>query len=517
MKNEATLARSNSARRGRAPFWSNRRAQAVMLLGALILVEMLPVEAWLIVFAGGVHGSIANVSAPLWFLVAAMTLAWAVAWRFERFGVGRVLLVSTPLLLLAWVTLLRISPSAYGAAPLRLDGVLDPLLADVAHGVHHFSDDMALTALLAYVWWRGLVLGSKPPSHDEVLRRFQWSLAAFLLALFGLASTGGGTGGSLFGAISLLLPVEVFVCLTAAALANVSLARLRSRESLTGETESRWVGSAILLAGLVATLALVINIFVNFESVSALLRQMGPVGMALDGAAQWLISAFVQVLGVVIDRPLQFFFDWVQSHGQRRPPPTSSPTCPQGSSDPACISRNTLPALNTVPRGVVIALDIFVVAVVIVVFVVLLRWLMARQSPGNGAMVQEEREALGGRGLFGAQVRALFARPRRKVPAAEQIGAGTVRALYRDVLRAAERIGLGRERTETADEYARRLVEVAPLAGVEAERGDVAALSAAYDGARYGEREPAPKEQAALRERAKRVIGRLRSQPPPAR
>lgn len=488
-----------------------------MLLGALILVEMLPVEAWLIVFAGGVRGSIANVAAPLWFLVAVMTLAWAVAWRCERFGMGRVVLVSAPLFLLAWLTLLRISPSAYGAVPLRLDGVLDPLLADVTHGVRRFSDDMALTALLAYVWWRGLMLGSKPPSHDEVLRRFQWSLAAFLLALFGLASTGGSTGGSLFGAISLLLPVEVFVCLTAAALANVSLARLRSRESQTGETESRWVASAILLAGLVATLALVINIFVNFESVSALLRQMGPVGMALDGAAQWLISAFVQVLGVVIDRPLQFFFDWLQSHGPRRPPPTSAPTCPQGSSDPACISRNAPPALNTVPRGVVITLDIFVVAVVIVVFVVLLKRLLARQSLEDGVMVKEEREAIGGRGLFGAQVRALFARPTRKARAAEQVAAGTVRALYRDVLRAAERVGLGRESTETPDEYARRLIEAAPLSGAEEERGDVAALSAAYDGARYGEREPVGEKRAALQGRAKRVIGRLRSQPPPAR
>ncbi|HEX8032423.1 MAG TPA: DUF4129 domain-containing protein [Ktedonobacterales bacterium] len=521
MENEATLARSSSARRGRAPFWSNRRAQAVMLLGALILVEMLPVEAWLIVFAGGVRGSIANVAAPLWFLVLVMTLAWAVAWRFERLGVGRVLLVSAPLFLLAWLTLLRISPSAYGAAPLHLNGVLDPLLIDLTHGVRHFSDCIALTALLAYVWWRGLMLGSKPPSHDDVLRRFQWSLVAFLLALFGLASTSGSTEGSLFGAISLLLPVEVFVCLTAAALANVSLARLRSRESQTGETESRWVGSAILLAGLVAMLALVINIFVNFESVSTLLRQMGPVGVAVDGAAQWLISGFIQVLGLVIDRPLQAFFDWIQSHGQRRPPQTSTPTCSQQSSDPMCIRARTpqdvLNNLNTVQRGVVIALDILVVAVVIVVFIVMLRRLLARQSAGDGDMVQEEREALGGRGLFGAQVRSLFARPRRKAQTAEQLAAGTVRALYRDMLRAAKRVGLGREGTETPDEYARRLVEAGPLAGAEAERGDVAALSAAYDGARYGEREPAPKEQAALRERAKRVIGRLRSQPPPAR
>jgi uncharacterized protein DUF4129 len=69
---------------------------------------------------------------------------------------------------------------------------------------------------------------------------------------------------------------------------------------------------------------------------------------------------------------------------------------------------------------------------------------------------------------------------------------------------------LGRERAETPDEYARRLVEAAPLAGAETERGDVAALSEAYEEVRYGEREPAPEELAALRESGTRVMGRLR-------
>lgn len=483
-------------------------------------------EAWLIVFAGASHLGIDSVAAPLWYLVVVMSLAWLVAWRFERFGLTRVLLVSAPLFLVAWVVLLRISPSAYGIVPLRFDGgvsgVLEPLLSDLTHGIHRFSDDIALTVLLAYIWWRGLALGSTPPHHDEVMRRFQWSMVAFLLALLVLATTGEGARGSLFGAMSLMLPVEVFVCLMAAALANVSLARLRSRESQTEETEGRWVGSALLLAGLVAMLALVINIFVNFESISALLRQLGPVGVAFDGAARWLTNAFIQVLAILIGRPLQFFFDWVQSLGQRgRVQQSQSPTCTPQSSDPVCVRQRTpqdvLNQLNTVNRGVVIALDILVVAVVIVVFVVMLKRLLARQSAGDGSMVEEEREAIGGRGLFGAQVRELFARRAKKEQAVERLAAGTVRAVYREVLRAAAGVGLGRTATETPSEYARRLVEAAPLADAEMERGDVVAVSEAYEVARYGEREPAPQERSALQGRGKRVIGRLRSQPPPAR
>lgn len=492
------------------------------MLGALILVEMLPVEAWLIVFAGASHVGIARVATPLWYLVLVMALACAVAWRFERFGTGRVLLVSAPLLLVALLTLVRISPSAYGSVPLRLTGggagVLDPLLADLAHGLRQFGSDLGLTLVVAYVWWRGLMLGSRPPSFDEVVRRFQWSMVAFILALFGVTGASESVRASLFGAMSLLQPVEVFVCLTALALANVAVARQRSRGSQTLATEGRWLGSALLLAGLVATLALAINIFVNFESVSALLRQLGPVGVALDGAAHWLIGAFIQVLYVVFDKPLQFFFDWLQHHGQRPQPRASQvQSCPPQSSTPACMRPDALSRLNTVPRGVMIALDIFVVAAILVVFAVLLRRMLARQTLEGDAIVQEEREAIGGRRLFGAQLRALFARSARGGMAVERLAAGSVRAVYRDVLRAAARQGVERTASETPDEYARRLVDAPLLAGAEAERGDVAALSEAYEGARYGEREPALKEQTALQGRGKRVIGRLRSQPPPAR
>lgn len=494
--------------------------QAVTLLGALILVEMLPVEAWLIVFAEGVNGGIARVAAPLWYLVLVTALAWAVAWRFERSGIGRVLLVSAPLFVLALVTLLRLSPSSYGTEPLDLTGggshALDPLLVDLKHGVRQFSSDVALTLLVMYVWWRGLMLGSTPPQQDDVSRRFQWSMAAFLLALFGLAAAGKSERGSLFGAMSLLLPVEVFACLAAAGLANVSYARLRSRESQTGETERRWVGSALLLAGLVATLALVINIFVNFESVSALLRQLGPVGVALDGAAHWLINAFIQVLSLFA-APLQFFFDWLQHQGHRLPTQTSQPqTCLPGSTNATCVARDALRRPNVVSPVVLIALNILIVVVVIVIFVVLLQRLLARQALEDSMMVQEEREVIGGRGLFGEQVRALFARSAKKEPAAERLAPGTVRAMYRDMLRTAAQHGLGRAASETPDEYARRLAEAPPLAATETEHGDVKTLSTAYEEARYGEHEPAPEERAVLQTHANRVIGRLRSQPPPA-
>lgn len=513
-----TLARGNNARRGRAPFLSNRRLQAISLLAALILVEMLPVEALLIAITGVSHFGIASVPVPLWYLVLVMVLATSVAWRFERLGMERVLLASAPVFLIALLVLLRISPSAYGTVPIRLTesgaGVFDPMVSDLARGVRQWSGDVGLTALLVYVWWRGLMLGSTPPTFDEVLRRFQWSMAAFLLALFVVAGASGSARGSLLGAMSLLLPLEVFVCLAASALANVSIVRQHSRDSQTQATEGRWLGSALLLAGLVATLALVINIFVNFESISALLRQLGPVGLALDTSARWLVNAITQVLAVVIGRPIDWLSHFLQS--QARPLPqraTPPPQCSPHSTSPACINpKDALNRINTVSQVTLIVLEVIVVVTILVIFAVLLRRLLGRQAVEDDAVVQEERETIGGRGLFGAQLRSLLARAPKREAAVERLATGTVRASYRDVLRVAARVGLGRAPTETPDEYARRVVGVSPLAESEVARGDVVALSEVYDMARYGDREPMPEEQEAARGRSRRLVKRLMGQ-----
>ncbi len=71
-------------------------------------------------------------------------------------------------------------------------------------------------------------------------------------------------------------------------------------------------------------------------------------------------------------------------------------------------------------------------------------------------------------------------------------------SLYRDVLAAASKRGIGRVKAETPDEFASRL---AGAVGDGAERADVATLTDAYDTARYGEHEP---ERAESRHTARR-------------
>ena len=78
----------------------------------------------------------------------------------------------------------------------------------------------------------------------------------------------------------------------------------------------------------------------------------------------------------------------------------------------------------------------------------------------------------------------------------------SVRLVYREVLRVAAALGLGRQPAETPDEYALRLEGAAGGAGA---ASDLAALTAAYDQARYGETELVGEQQREARARGERL------------
>jgi len=140
------------------------------------------------------------------------------------------------------------------------------------------------------------------------------------------------------------------------------------------------------------------------------------------------------------------------------------------------------------------------------------RLLARRAVRAGGESADEERESLAGGSLFLQQLRELFTRRHsRPVVAEEFLATGSVRVLYRDVLRAASEGGLPRAAAETPDEYAVRLTDAAPLVGdASGAAQDLVVLSAAYDDARYGGQEPDLAARAMLRERARRLIARLR-------
>lgn len=497
-----------------AHWWTTERAQAVALLLALALLETLPIEAWQVALAG-VSGTFTRLAVPLWYLVGIVLLADVIGRWLHGRGVARAGLASAPLALAAYLVLLRVSPAAYGDAPggaLSL-GWLSALVNDLSAGNVQLIALFWLAVLTAYVWWRGLLLGVEPPAMFQVVRRFAIGTAVLILAVI----VGGGATAEahaqVSAALTLLLPVQIFSGLAACALARIAQHREQHPDENPGaETQARWLGTALGAAGLLVGFTLLLSLVINAGDVAASLSVLGPVGKLIDGAVRGLVNG----LGALLSH---IFGTGAQPSITTRQPPRDGPGPPS-----VCVPTATQPCLKSAPgalspfwQHVALALvQLIGIAVIVLVFVYVLRQLVLRQRMASREEGwEDETESLDGRALLRAQLRGLFARHHDVAPAGEALVAGSVRALYRDVLEAAARHDLGRAAAETADEYAVRLSSVLPrdvsgAASGAAEEGDVRALTAAYDAARYGEREADAGMRRTLARAAARLTRRLR-------
>ncbi len=456
---ESMMSLPHPANAAHERWWSSRRAYAAAAMLSALALELLPFESALLLVAAADGVSVSGVAVPFWYAALTLALGWAFGRGLRRYGAVRALALSGPTIFLVWLLLVRISPAGYGAVPGGpFDGAwLAALFGELTNGAQNLSRLFGLLALAIYLWYRGILVGVQPLGLDDVLRRFKVGMVVIIgcAALLVSAPTSARPGGI--------------------------------------------VGGALLF-----------GLLFNAGSLSALLTHLGPLGVALDAAARWLTNGIAQLLGLLFDAPVRA----LKTLGAHAPP--SSPNPP---STAHCSGSNCAQPAGPPPAVLIIGSVLFytfILAIIITLCVYLYRligrWITHRPrlAPDD---VTEERESLDGRALFRRQLRDLFARRRRArpIPAAEErLEAGSVRALYRDVLRTAARRGLPRLAAETPDEFAVRLSTAGPLAGDPAgPPADLAALSAAYDDARYGEREADAPTRATLLARARRVIARL--------
>jgi len=501
----------NSAppRRARSS-WSNR-LQGIALAAALIALDLLPLYALLLVAASSSAGDVRRVALPFSYLVAASAICAVVGHALRRLPlaliVGAGILVGSAL----WLVAIAISPATCADLP---GGVCDAnwVSADSAHlaylasGSTHISEFLALGLVVLFLVWRGLYHGHGEPELDSVLTHFKISLGVLVVAAILAVGLGPAGRAGVSATLAFLVPLAVFAGLVASALSSAALSRedLRGVDLKTAGGE-RWLGMAIVLSGAVVLLGLLVSAIVTYGTLSAALAQLGPVGEGLNAIVEWLIFGFAGLLFFLFG-PL---IDALQRMANRTPPrPTATAVASPGTPPPA--SHSVLP--ETWIHITQIVLTVLLVLLALLVAVLILRMLtgVRRARPGEG--MEEEREALDGASLLRAQLRGLLDRFTHRPPgeAEEALPSGSVRALYRELLQAAASHGIARRGPETPDEYGRRLN--ATLHGA-APPADVAAVSEAYDEARYGEHEAAENERRTLREQAKRVLAALKQSP----
>lgn len=475
----------------------------------MLLLELLPVQTVLLLLTAGTGGRLADEPVPLPVNAAALLFAWLVGWALRRRRASVALfLLGVPCFALLYAGLILTSPVTYGGG----GGGLTAAVTELANGSPHAGNMLGLLPVALYIWWRGYATGRDGLTAHGVMRRFQFGMAVVVLAAAGAAAVQGPARGELLGALAIILPIETFCGLVASA-----LTRFTSTTAI-GETDTRqaqgpeapWLGVALTLSVVVVGFALLLSLIVNYESVGALLARLGPVGQALGAVVDWITGLIAQLLYLLLH-------NFVKPPAPKTPLPAPTPL-PTGACVPTPANHECQTGLATldpfwrhlitlIMQGtalVVLAVGLFVV----LRYIIFRRWLFSPPQQG----VEEERESLEAASLLGAQLRSLLGRlaPKRTAPAVDPLVPGTVRYVYRDVLRAAATAELARRSEETPDEFAERVGRTAPIAVFAEGQADLDALSAAYAAARYGEQEPDEATMGPLRVAAARLVRTLR-------
>lgn len=520
-RNRAPEDQPNSGKQPASQARTGERLAAALALAAAILLETLPLAVWLFVL-GAAGSPPAAPALPFWWICVVLLAAWGVA-ALQRTapregaasratGLGLRLLLVLGFLVTVLLSLL-VSPVAYAStAPAGLPAAI---AGDVAVGSGRLGVDVVIGLLVAYLWWRGILLGRLPLTRDRLYVRFIAGLIAVILAVAITGAATGATRRTLSALLAVVLPLEVFIGLVGIALAHLSDSAREHRERRRGGGDAEadsggainraWVTTALGISAAVVIGGLVLALLVSYDSVRALADLLRPLADALGTVLFWLIEALAFVLFLLLNGPIT----WLKQHSSQRPQP-QQPSQPAGHP-----GARPFTSAN-IPHGFEVAALIIVVVALAAVLVLMLLWVLRRFNEWKRPEeFEEQREALRPGEVLGAQWRDLLGSLRRRRgthgPEEETLGPDTVRYLFREVLRRAARAGKGRRPAETAQDYAARLVAESHgvavtgqpgangMAGLsEAASGDgtasldaatataMAELRAAYEAARYG-------------------------------
>jgi len=369
-------------------------------------------------------------------------------------------------------------------------------LAALVEQIGRLAPGPLLAAFIAALAWRqGTTANWK--SHDELSRSFVIGVLMLGLGLVFTAYVAPAEGGR-WGADAVQFVVASWAALSLAGVADAShLAASGERPRLS----RYWVLALVTVVGAIIALGLLLTSLLTPQTVAAWLAQLAPVGDLLRQALLDVLYVLTYLLFLVLTPLVELIRRLLGNHGAPDITPTNPFTNPPAPPPPAA-------PLSPLADAVARALSIVVVLLAIGLIVA---WALRRQSDTDEAGVRENRELIWSWDLVRAQLADLLARRRRPPLFAGLVGDANdpllwVRRAYRRVLGAALARGYARLPRQTPLDYLPILDRVWP-----AEAETLAALTAAYSAARYGQVPPTPQQIAALRA----AVDRMAAEPKP--
>lgn len=496
---------------GSPSFWLE---EVALPLGA-VGMEAVPIGALLILGAAWQANDPTQALLPVWaLLVIELGVFWLERWlltlSWSRLRLNSLLAVLW-LLLLSLVWYVRFYQASGPLWSFRwLSASVDGLTQDDTQAVTL----VALAVLLTVLWLRGMTLAREPKDYYLISRNFKIGFALLILPFVFSGAFPPQIRDVLALQLGLLLPLFLFLGLSALSLAR--LAEIRRERRGAGSPPPkllrRWLLAMLSVSGALALLLLALELIFSYQTLQVLIAALQPLVDAVGTVLGWLVIAVAYIfygIYLLIYLGVKALYSLFASGKQPVQPPQPPPGKP-------------LPQ-NTHPPGVpadwlAIGRWALIVVAVVVLLAFLLRALLAVR-PQDTVNAEEERENLDAMGLLGAQLRGLFAglaaRFRRQgaqgVGSGDGLSAASVRALYRRMLAQVAALGLGRRAQETPQELAERLVVALPSSEAIV-LTDLAALTTAYEQARYGEQEPPPERLTTLQESTDRLLSHLSEQ-----
>ena len=388
------------------------------------------------------------------------------------------------------VTLFIIWISIYAQHAFFLDPrwlllLLNDVLSLNLYAYHAFF----IIAIISYLCWRGMRFLHREHEPSQVFSTLRLGMGIIIgVILVRAGQTGAGVVFHDNAILLLLVPIFLFLSLTAHALARISF--VRHQHATNAEDDISPHEQAILVTiGMVGIVLLIIALVVDLVASSTILAEAQQVFNILGQAYDWFVNILATVFAFLAT-PFFWLFEWWTT---LFPPKLPSGVTSSGKPKTRNIVTHT-PQIASFVLFVKILLPILL----IVAAVLLIRWIIRRRRRVRlitSRRSEELHESLWSWQLFWTQfralLRALFGRflP-KQATREEQIlteaiqgepAARSVREIYRAFLKRAAALGYPRKKNETPYEFKQRLDAQTPLA-----QPQIALVTEVYTATRYG-------------------------------
>jgi hypothetical protein len=439
------------------------------------------------------------VALVLWLLVwAMMRLAHLLSERQITFPVYEAIVVATVVL----SSLLAIRLYVYRGAAWYDVRWLAETARSLSRVVDGVSDEVILLGTMFFLWWRAIGLSQREFTFHAVGYEFRRNVLLLVVATLTLSFFVGSE-------VNVFVAPFFFFSLLA-----VALARVKDKSQVSGGIARpfglRWLVILSLSGLLVLTLAALLGNIYSLEGWKKLLGWMDPLFDWLGRAAGWLLVKLLQFLSPIIDWLVETIRRLLAARGLE-------PTSGAGLDDFLEQIRDDAGDYGGPPAWVALLGRYICPAMTILFALVLIvlwlerrrRWQLQVVGDESQSLWDEDREDAGADGLLrrGWQRIRDMAGKLADLPVSRRLYAAiSVRYIYANVIRLAERRGFPRPLACTPNEFVTTLERAFPGHGA-----DVAHLTAAYVKVHYGEVPANRSELVSLRESWER----LRSAPGP--